>query len=67
VCGGPNVFPLSRTKYPLEEKQRQICKDIMVFWHANQLYLYFYYPLSLFFTHASYPAQQVNHHHITTK
>jgi hypothetical protein len=28
-----------------------------------QLYLYFYNLLILFFTHASYPSQQPNHHH----
>jgi hypothetical protein len=32
-----------------------------------QLYLYFYDPLSSFSTHASYPPQQPNHHHITAK
>jgi hypothetical protein len=35
--------------------------------NRNQLYLYFYDPLSSFSTHASYPPQQPSHHHITTK
>jgi hypothetical protein len=34
---------------------------------CNQLYLYFYDPLNSFSTHASYPPQQPNHRHITTK
>jgi hypothetical protein len=34
---------------------------------GNQLYLYFYDPLSSFSTHISYPPQQFNHCHINTK